>query len=167
MQRGVGHRRLDGEDAVPDLREGSDDDAVIVRRIELEKAVEELLEVVFGVDVLLEDHLQHGLPEIEVRVVGVLLDGDALAAYPPKALHSPEALYLGVGVGGVVGRGEGGGGGVPRAGRVVRAIGGGSAAGVRAGCFTSAAEGGGFMVPPWFGVEDGGEFWPSATAAAA
>nr|GMC79753.1 cellulose synthase A catalytic subunit 2 [UDP-forming]-like [Ipomoea batatas] len=38
---------------------------MVIRRIELEKAVEELLEVVFGIDVLLEDHLEHGVPEIE------------------------------------------------------------------------------------------------------
>nr|GMD46741.1 hypothetical protein DM860_010446 [Ipomoea batatas] len=100
------HRRLDREDAVPDLREGADDDAMVVRRIELEKAVEELLEVVFGVDVLLQDHLEHGMPEIEVRVVGVFLDDDALAADSPEALHRPEALDFGIGVEGGVGRGE-------------------------------------------------------------
>nr|GMD41627.1 hypothetical protein DM860_010446 [Ipomoea batatas] len=150
------HIRLDGEDAVPDLREGADDDAMVVRRIELEKAVEELLEVVFGVDVLLQDHLEHGVPEIEVRVVGVFLDGHALAADSPEALHRPEALDFGVGVGGGVGRGERRGGGVPRAGGVVRTVHGGAA-----------VEGGFFMVSPWFGVEDGGEFGPPATPAAA
>nr|GMD16024.1 hypothetical protein DM860_010446 [Ipomoea batatas] len=77
---------------------------MVVRRIELEKAVEELLEVVFGVDVLLQDHLEHGVPEIEVRVVGVFLNGDALAADSPEALHRPEALDFGIGVGGGVGR---------------------------------------------------------------
>nr|GLL21547.1 hypothetical protein DM860_010446 [Ipomoea trifida] len=69
---------------------------MVVRRIELEKAVEELLEVVFGIDVLLEDHLEHGVPEIEVRVVGVFLDGYALATDFPEALHRPEALDFGI-----------------------------------------------------------------------
>nr|GMC68202.1 hypothetical protein DM860_010446 [Ipomoea batatas] len=98
LMKAIGsHRRLGRRSR---SREGAEDDAMVVRRIELEKAVEELLEVVFGVDVLLQDHLEHGVPEIEVGVVGVFLDGDALAADSPEALHRPEALDFGIGVGG-------------------------------------------------------------------
>ncbi|RAL51728.1 hypothetical protein DM860_010446 [Cuscuta australis] len=171
--RNNGSRRPDGpavlrrrrrEDPVPDLREGPDNDAVIVGRIELQETVEELFKVVFGVDVLLENHLEHGVPEVEVRVVGVFLDGDALPADPPEAVHRPEALDLGVGFRGgvvvVVGRGECGGGGVPRAGGVIGVV------HRRRRC----GRGGGFVVvvaAAGLGEEDGGEFGPSAAAAAA
>lgn len=65
-----------GENSVPDFGEGADDDAVVVRLVEGEETVEKLSEIVFGVNLILENHLKHRLTEIEVRVVGVFLDGD-------------------------------------------------------------------------------------------
>lgn len=67
--------------AVPYLHEGSDDDLVVARGIELEEAVEELLQIASGVDFLLEDHLQHRLPEISVRVVGIFYHGEAVVDF--------------------------------------------------------------------------------------
>ena len=64
--------------AVPYLGERSDDDLVVARRIELEKAVEELLQIVCRVDLFLKDHLKHGLPEILVGIVGDFDDRDAV-----------------------------------------------------------------------------------------
>ncbi|XP_052175749.1 uncharacterized protein LOC127790332 [Diospyros lotus] len=71
-----------GDDAtIPDLHEGSDDHFMVSRRVELEEAVEERLEVVLRADVSLQDHLEHGLPEIEIGIVGVLDDGDAVGDF--------------------------------------------------------------------------------------
>nr|GMD86742.1 hypothetical protein DM860_010446 [Ipomoea batatas] len=62
----------------------------------MQEAIEEDLEVVLGVDISLEDHLKHGLPEIEVGVAGVLLHGHALAVDPPEALHRLQGPDIGV-----------------------------------------------------------------------
>ena len=59
--------------AVPDVGEGADDNLVIIRAIELQEAVEEVLELIFGVNLLLQNHLQHRLPEIQIRIVRLLL----------------------------------------------------------------------------------------------
>lgn len=48
-----------GENSVPYFRESADDDAVVVRFVEGEKTVEKLSEVVFEVNLVLENHLKH------------------------------------------------------------------------------------------------------------
>ncbi|KAK3025889.1 hypothetical protein RJ639_041686 [Escallonia herrerae] len=58
----------------------------------LQETVEKLAKVVFRVNLLLEYHLQHGVPEIQVRVVGVLLNGKAVSADPSEALDGSKAL---------------------------------------------------------------------------
>lgn len=148
---GVGSIRIH---PVPDLREGPDDGAVIVGGVELQEAVEQLFQIILGVNLLLENHLQHRLPEVQIRVVGILLHRHARAADPAEPLHGAEALDVGLGVVGglahrrrVHGGGECGGGGVPRAG---------------GGVVVAAAVGS----VPRLGVEDGGELRPPATAAA-
>ncbi|KAK2998291.1 hypothetical protein RJ639_023111 [Escallonia herrerae] len=73
----------------------------------LQETVEKLAKVVFGVNLLLKYHLQHGVPEIQVRVVGVLLDGEAVAADPTEALEGSKALDVRLHVGVVVRRGGG------------------------------------------------------------
>lgn len=141
---------------IPDLREGSNDNPVIVRRIQLQETVEQLFQIIFRVNLLLQNHLQHGLPEIQIRVVRIFLHRHAGAADSAEPLHRPQALDVRVRVGGVAhrwgvdGGGEGGGVGVPRAG-------GGVVAGLAVG---------GVWPVPWPWVEHGGEFRPSATAAA-
>lgn len=154
---GGGRSGAVGVDAVPDLREGPDDDAMVVGRVELEEAVEQLLQVVLGVNLLLQNHLQHRLPEVEVRVVGVLLHRHAGPADPAEPLDGAEAADVGVGVGGVAGRGSlhgggerrgGGGGGV-----VLPGAGGGVAVAVVA-----------VVARPR--LEDGGELRTAAAAAA-
>lgn len=108
----------DGENAVPDLGEGSDDDAVVVRWIELKETVEKFSEIVFGVNLVLEYHLEHGVSEVQVRVVGVFFHRHALAphtAEPPHALGVVAELRGRVdmarreGCGGGCGTGGGGG----------------------------------------------------------
>lgn len=148
---GVGSIRIH---PVPDLREGPHDGPMIVGGVELQEAVEQLFEIILGVYLLLQNHLQHWLPEIQIRVVGILLHRHARPADPPEPLHGAEALDVGLGVVGglahrrrVDGRGECGGGGVPRAG---------------GGVVVVAAVGS----VPRLGVEDGGELRTPATAAA-
>jgi len=99
----------DRENAVPDLGEGSDDDAVVVRRIELEETVEKFSEIVFGVNLVLEYHLEHGVSEVEVRVVGVFLHRHALSPYAAEASHALGVVAELSGRVDVAGR-EGGGG---------------------------------------------------------
>lgn len=53
-----------GENSVPDFGESADDDAVVVWLVKGEEAVEKLSEIVFGVNLVLENHLKHGLSEI-------------------------------------------------------------------------------------------------------
>ena len=45
------------ENSFPYFGEGADDDAVVVRLVEWEEAVEKLPEIVFGVNLVLENHL--------------------------------------------------------------------------------------------------------------
>lgn len=58
------------------------------------------------------------MSEIQIRVVGVFLDGQALAADSAETLDCPQALNVGVRVTVVVGvgHGESGGGGFERGG---------------------------------------------------
>lgn len=120
---------------------------MIVGRIQLQETVKQLLQIISGVNLFLQDHLQHGLAEIEVRVVGVFLHRHALAADSPESLDSLQAFDVRVSVVG----GESGGGVVPGAG--------GRGVVVAAGVFCA--------VPPWPGMEEGGQFQHSAAAAAA
>ncbi|XP_042018052.1 uncharacterized protein LOC121765853 [Salvia splendens] len=118
--------------AAPNLLESSDDDGVVVRRVELQEAVQELSEIIFGVELLFEDHLQHGASEVEIRVFRLFLDRHALPAQPPEALHRAEALDVRLRGGEAVvrwrldggGRGECGRGveGARRGGRVAVAV---------------------------------------------
>ena len=135
------------KDPIPYLSESPNDDPMVVRRLELQETVEKLPEIVFRVNLVLENHLEHGAAEVEVGVVGVLLHRHALTADAAEPLDGPQTPYVGVGVGvarcrGGVGGGSGGGGGV-----VVWVIG---------GCF-------GLWL--WFGVEDVGQPWPATAAA--
>ncbi|XP_019102017.1 PREDICTED: uncharacterized protein LOC109133395 [Camelina sativa] len=117
-----------GENSVPDFGESADDDAVVVRLVEGEKAVEKLSEVVFGVNLVLENHLKHRLAEIKVRIVGVFLDGDGSGGGCGGG---------GRGVGEPVGGGWNGGG---RGGRGVGRVGVAVSRGVVTGLFGRRAE---------------------------
>ncbi|KAF9684679.1 hypothetical protein SADUNF_Sadunf04G0143700 [Salix dunnii] len=54
---------------------------MVARRIKLQEAVKKLFEIIFRVDVFLQDHLQHGILEILKRVVGILHHGDAVSDF--------------------------------------------------------------------------------------
>lgn len=66
------------DNVIPDLLESFEDNIMVARRIQLKKAIKKLLEIFFRVYLFLQDHLQHGMPEILIRVAGILLDGDAV-----------------------------------------------------------------------------------------
>lgn len=100
------------------------------------------------------------MPEILVRVIGILLHGEAAGgADPAETLYSPQALYVGVGGGGEGGGGGGGGGGCGGSGGVRGSFGIMVFFGGR-GCFV-------IMVFLGVEIENGGEFGPPAGAAAA
>lgn len=111
------------EDSIPDLSESSNNNTMVARRVQLQETVQELPEIVFRVYLILQYHLQHRMPEIQIRVVGVFLNGHALASNPSKAFDGLRALgMIGVDIrklirvdvrrecgGGRVGGGRGGG----------------------------------------------------------
>lgn len=116
---------------------------MVVGRVELQETVEKLFEIIFGVQLFLQNHLQHGAAEVQIRVVGIFLHRHTLTAEPPEALDGPQALDVGLGVGGGEGGGSGGG------------AGGGGVAEV------------GVVAPPWTSAgEERGEAWPCAAVAA-
>ncbi|KAG6406039.1 hypothetical protein SASPL_133635 [Salvia splendens] len=49
----------EGIEGVPDVSKGADNGAVIVRGIEVQEAVEEVLQLLFRVNLLLQNHPQH------------------------------------------------------------------------------------------------------------
>ncbi|KZV48972.1 hypothetical protein F511_09568, partial [Dorcoceras hygrometricum] len=134
-----------GVNPIPDLCKSSNDYPVIVRGVELQEAIEKLFQIFFGVNLLLQDHLQHGVAEIEIWVVGIFLHGHALAADPTEALNG---FGFGVGGGGPRGFEDGGEGG-----------GGGGGAGGGGGCSMGGSV--------YFWAEDGGDFGPLAVSDAA
>lgn len=103
-------RRSRSAAAVPYLHEGSDDDLVVARGIQIEKAVEELLQIASGVDFLLEDHLKHRLPEISIRVVGIFYHGQAVVDFGARG-GGGVGVAVAEAAGGGVGCEEGEGGG--------------------------------------------------------
>lgn len=56
-----------------DLLEGSEDDLVLARGIQIKKAFQKLVEIGLRVDLILKYHLQHRMPEILVRIIRFLL----------------------------------------------------------------------------------------------
>ena len=121
---------------------------MVVRRIELQETVEKLPEIVFRVNLVLENHLEHGAAEVEVGVVGVLLHRHALTADAAEPLDGPQALYVGV-TRWRSGSGDGGGGVLVGVGVGVVSV------GWCSGLWL------------WFGVEDVGESWHAPATAAA
>lgn len=61
-----------------DFHKGVDDDLVVTRGVELKEALEKLLKIGFGVDLSLQDHLEHGITKILMWVLRFLLHGDAV-----------------------------------------------------------------------------------------
>ena len=61
------------ENAIPDLSESSDYNPMMVRRIELKEATKKVSEILLGVYLVLQYHLQHGMSEVQIRVIGVFL----------------------------------------------------------------------------------------------
>lgn len=96
MQLHRGSTRPYREDAIPDVSESPDDDAMVARRVELQETVEKLPEIVFRVYLVLQYHLQHRVSKIQVRVAGIFLHGHAVAANPPEAFDGRGALPDGV-----------------------------------------------------------------------
>lgn len=81
--------------------------------------MEKLSKIVFGVNLVLENHLKHRLSEIKVRVVGIFLDGDSgggRCCGGGRGVREP----VGGGGNGGGGGGRGGGGGVAVA--VIRGV---------------------------------------------
>lgn len=111
---------------------------MVVGRVELQETVEQLFEIIFGVQLFLQNHLQHGAAEVQIRVVGIFLHRHTLTAEPPEALDGPQALDVRLGVGG---GGEGGGSG--------GGAGGGGVAEVGLG-----------VAPPWSAAEERSKAWP-------
>ncbi|KAB2034827.1 hypothetical protein ES319_D04G110800v1 [Gossypium barbadense] len=70
---GAATTRLDVENPVPDLRESSNNNPMVIRRIQLQETVEKLSQIIFRIYLFLQYHLQHGVPEVQIRVVGVFL----------------------------------------------------------------------------------------------
>ncbi|KAG6432657.1 hypothetical protein SASPL_104239 [Salvia splendens] len=70
----------EGIEGVPDVGEGANNGVVVVRGIEVQEAVEEVLHLPFRENLLLQNHLQHRLPEIQIRIVRFL---PPTACYPP------------------------------------------------------------------------------------
>lgn len=73
-----------GHKLIRNLSESSDDDFMVVRRIETEEAIEKLLKPTGGVNPLLDYHLKHRVAKILIWVVGILLDGDAIPDADPR-----------------------------------------------------------------------------------
>ena len=80
---------------------------MVRRRIQLQETTKKPSQVVLRVNLVLQNHLDHRMPEIQVRIVGVFLDGDALAAASTEAAEGDGGSGLGVGVGVGGGRGIG------------------------------------------------------------
>lgn len=88
-----------GHELIPNLGESFDDNFMVERRIQMEEAIEKLLEAGGGVNLLLDYHLEHRVPEILIWVVGILLDGNDAAADRGRRRRAEEES------------GDGGGGG--------------------------------------------------------
>lgn len=114
-----------GEDPIPDLSESSDYNAVMIRRIELKETIEKLPKIILGVYLVLQYHLEHGVPKIQIRVVGILLHRHTFAAHSAEPSDGPGGIHVVVRVrklwGVDVGRECCGGGGSRGGGRVVLA----------------------------------------------
>ncbi|PON70071.1 hypothetical protein PanWU01x14_082460 [Parasponia andersonii] len=109
---GGGHGHGGGphrENSIPDLGKSSNYDSMVGGRVQLEEAVEELAEVVLGVNLVLQYHLQHRLPEVQVRIVRLLLHRHPISADSPEPPHGGSRRRLVVV--GEYGGGRGGGGG--------------------------------------------------------
>lgn len=71
-----------------DLIEGFNDDMVVTLSIQLKKALKKILKVFFRVDLLLKDHLKHGVPEIMIWVGRALLNGKAVCERAPFGYYN-------------------------------------------------------------------------------
>lgn len=105
------NRGSSGENRIPNLRKSPNYNSMVRRRIQLQKTPKKSSQIVFGVNLVLQNHLHHRMPEIEIRIVGILFDGDALAAGSSESAEGDGGSGVGIGVGEGRGVGIGGGGG--------------------------------------------------------
>lgn len=63
-----------GESFVTNLHESLNDNLVVTDGVQAEEALEKVLKIGFGEDLSLEDHLEHGVSKILVRVLRILLN---------------------------------------------------------------------------------------------
>lgn len=104
QQRGRNDDGAGGENRFPNLGESANYNSVVRRRVQVDEAAEKLSQVLLRVNLVLQNHLDHRMPEIQVRIVGVFLDGHALAAASADASEGEGGSRLGVGVGDGEGR---------------------------------------------------------------
>lgn len=62
------------------------------RCVELQETVQQLFQIILGVYLLLQYHLQHRLPEVQIRVVGVFLHCHALPPDPTEPSNGSSLL---------------------------------------------------------------------------
>lgn len=75
---------------------------MVRRRIQLQETPKKPSQIFLGVNLVLQNHLNHRMSEIQVRIVGILLHRDTLPPAPPEASERDggSGLGLGFGVGG-------------------------------------------------------------------
>lgn len=98
-RRRRGNRRSATEHTIPDLRKSSNYNPMVARRIEMKKAAKKLTKPFLCVNFVLQNHLQHRLPEIHVRIVRVFLNCHADAADLPEASSDDLGGVSHVGIG--------------------------------------------------------------------
>lgn len=62
------------------------------RCVELQETVQQLFQIILGVYLLLQYHLQHRLPEVQIRVVGVFLHRHGLPPDPTEPSNGSRLL---------------------------------------------------------------------------
>lgn len=74
-----------GEDLLPDLGEGAEDQVVVVRRVQRQEPMQQVPELRAAHDLVLHDHLEHRPPEVAQRVRRLLHHRHALLHAPGPA----------------------------------------------------------------------------------
>lgn len=72
---------------------------MVRRRIQLQEAPKKPSQIFLRVNLVLQNHLNHRMPEIQVRIVRILLHRHALAAAPPEPSERDRSSGFRLGVG--------------------------------------------------------------------
>lgn len=80
--------------SIPYLSESSNNDSMVVRRVQLQKTSQKLPKVFFGVYFILQYHLEHWLSKIQIWVIWFFLNRNTLTIYFAKPSDCPWAHYI-------------------------------------------------------------------------